>query len=147
MSDYSKTDDKSLCVLLREQLVEMDKAKTINLYQMTQSGNPAAWEHGARFVSEPCYWRHNIAGDIQKQVKAGTLDLSAWPLAAEVVRRWGDKAITVRCSRRYGSAWSTRFNGTEQDAKSYFMGHTGTGMHLGKEIALAPVVKVEVLDA
>jgi hypothetical protein len=119
----------------------MNRSGAINLYQMGNS-----WEHGARFVSEPYYWRHNIASDLQRLDKEDkAIDLTVWPLAAEVVRRWGDKAITVRLTRKDGSAWNTRFNGTEHDAKNYFMGMTGTEMHHGEEVVMSPVVKVEVL--
>lgn len=142
MQDFTKHDDKTLCVLMREQLLDMDKAKTIpSIYVMGSK-----WEYAAKFISEPYYWRHNLACDLERLSKRNDIDLTDWPLAREFIRRWGDKSIHVRCTRSDGTSWCTRINATLDDAQKYFMGHTGTEIQFGKEVQCAPVVKVEVIE-
>ena len=140
MNDFTSTSDRDLCVLLREDMVERNHKQQINIYKMG-----GVWEHAARFICEPYYWRHNIVTELQAAAAVGEVDLAAWPVAQEAIRRWRDTSIVVRCTRSDGTGWNTRFNGTEKDAEAYFMGMCGQELVFGQEVSLPPVVKVEVI--
>jgi hypothetical protein len=55
------------------------------------------------------------------------------------------KRIDVKVTTKDGDHWTTGFNGTAEEAKSYFMGKRFEKMVKGKEQKGEPVVKVEVL--